>query len=216
MKHGSLIVPGEGCGRVTDMHLALFDFDGTITNRDSFLDFLHFTFGAVRCAFGLAVLGPILALYAVKLVPNWKAKEAVLRHFLKGWSVDDFKEAAGRYSRERLPGIIRGEALERIEWHRSCGHRIIVVSASVEEWMRGWCDRYGIGVIGTRLAVDQGKLTGRINGVNCHGSDKVRRIREKVNLEKYECIYAYGNSRSDVEMLSLANEQYYNWVKVVG
>jgi len=198
------------------MRLALFDFDGTITRRDSLFDFLFFTFGAVRCAVGLVVLGPVLVLYILKMIPNWKAKESVFRHFFKGWSIERFEKAGDRYSRERIDHIIMGKARERIEWHRTGGHRIIVVSASVETWMREWCGRNGIGIIGTRLESVQGKLTGRIDGANCQGPEKVRRIREAVDLGEYEYIYAYGNTRGDADMLSLADEQYYNWVKVAG
>ncbi|MBP7738266.1 MAG: HAD-IB family hydrolase [Spirochaetes bacterium] len=198
------------------MRLALFDFDGTITTRDSLFDFLLFTFGAARCAAGLIVLGPVLVLYVLKKIPNCKAKEAVFRHFFKGWSIERFEKVGERYSRERLDHIIMGQARERIEWHRTGGHRIIVVSASVETWMREWCGRYGIGIIATRLESAQGKLTGRIDGANCQGPEKVRRIREAVNLDEYEYIYAYGNTRGDADMLSLAHEQYYNWVKVAG
>ncbi len=198
------------------MRLALFDFDGTITMRDTLFDFLLFTFGAVRFALGLIALGPVLILYMMKAVPNWKAKESVFRHFLGGWSTGDFEKAGERYSRERLADIIKTDAIERIEWHRTSGHRIIVVSASVEAWIKEWCGRYGIEVIGTRLESKQGRLTGRIEGANCQGAEKVRRIREAVRLNEYEYIYAYGNSKGDAEMLSLAQERYYNWVKVAG
>jgi phosphatidylglycerophosphatase C len=197
------------------MRLALFDLDGTITTRDTFFDFLIFTFGRVRFALGMLALSPVLALYVARVIPNWKAKESVFRHFLKGWTYADFDNAAARYSRERLPAIIRNEAMERIEWHRTRGHRIAVVSASVEEWMRGWCGSHGMEVIGTRLEIVAGKLTGRIDGDNCNGVVKARRIRDSIALDDYEIIYAYGNSAGDADMLALADEKYYNWVKVV-
>jgi phosphatidylglycerophosphatase C len=196
------------------MRLVLFDFDGTITRSDSFFDFLIYTFGVVRFSLGFAALMPVLAGYAAGMVPNWKAKEAVLRKFLKGWDRRTFGEAAERYSHNRLPLIIRDCALERIEWHRSRGHRMVVVSASVEEWMAGWCGRYGLEVIGTRLEARRDLLTGRIDGANCQGAEKVRRIREAIKLEEYEYIYAYGNTSGDTEMLELADERYYNWVKI--
>lgn len=206
---------GASVGELLTMHLALFDFDGTITRRDSFFDFLLYTYGAARCALGLVLLGPMMARYLLKLVPNWKAKEAVFRYFLRGMTVEGLERAGDRYSRERLDAIIRNEARERIAWHRERGHRIIVVSASVDVWMREWCGRYGMDIIGTRLESERGRLTGRILGANCQGAEKARRIREALNPEDFEHIYAYGNSRGDAEMLSLAHERYYNWVRVV-
>ena len=197
------------------MRLALFDFDGTITDRDSFFDFLIFTFGFPRFMLGLAAVSPVLLMFLARLIPNWKAKEAVFRHFLNGVGAEFFDAAAAKYSAERIPAIVRGAALERIEWHRERGHRIVVVSASAEPWIRGWCDGLGLDLIGTRLQVAGGRLTGRIDGKNCQGAEKVRRIRERYRPDDYEYIYAYGNSGGDRDMLSLADEQYYNWVRVV-
>ncbi len=196
------------------MHLALFDFDGTITDRDSLLDFLIYVFGRARCVMGALALGPMMGLYLLGVIPNWRAKEAVFGHFMRGWDVDGFREACENYSRMRLPAIIRPIALEKLAWHRSEGHRMIVVSASVEEWFRGWCGRNGMEVIGTRLEAREGRLTGRIDGSNCNGSEKVRRIRDSVDLDCFERIYAYGNSGGDTEMLTLADERYYNWSRI--
>lgn len=196
------------------MRLALFDFDGTITTRDSLGDFLLHTYGALRCAAALIMLAPVLALRLAGKIPNWKAKEAVFRHFLEGCPMKDFTAAASDYAANRLPQIIRTIAAERIEWHRSQGHRTIVVSASPEQWLSPWCARYGLEVLATRLETISGTLTGRIDGTNCYGAEKENRIREAVNLDDYEYIYAYGDSRGDAEMLAMANERYYKWAKV--
>ncbi len=196
------------------MRLALFDFDGTITDRDSFFDFLIYTFGLPRFILGLTAVSPLLLLYMTRLVPNWRAKEAVFRHFLKGLNVDNFEAAASKYSAERLPRIVRDVAGERIEWHRARGHRVVVVSASVESWLRGWCEPRGLELIGTRLQVVGGRLTGRIDGKNCHGAEKVRRVLERYPPEDYEYVYAYGNSGGDRDMMALADERYYNWERV--
>ncbi len=196
------------------MDLALFDFDGTITDRDSLFDFLRFTFGSVRCAVGAFVLGPVLALYIGRCIPNWRAKESVFRHFLGGLDVGEFRRAALRYSLERLPEIVRPRAVERIEWHRRKGHRILVVSASAEDWMEGWCAKLGLELLGTRLESREGRITGKIEGRNCNGPEKVRRIREAVDLDRYGRIYAYGNSGGDRDMLALADERYYDWERI--
>lgn len=196
------------------MDLALFDFDGTITDRDSLFDFLRFTFGSFRCAVGALVLSPVLALYIGRFIPNWRAKESVFRHFLGGLDAGEFRRAALRYSLERLPEIVRPLAVERIEWHRRKGHRILVVSASVEDWMEGWCAKLGLELIGTRLESREGRITGKIEGRNCNGPEKVRRIREAVDLDRCGRIYAYGNSDGDRDMLALADERYYDWERI--
>lgn len=196
------------------MRLALFDFDGTITDRDSFFDFLMFTFGIPRFIVGLIAVSPFLFMFLARVIPNWRAKEAVFRHFLKGRTREFFEAAAAKYSAERIPRIVRDEAIERLEWHRARGDRIVVVSASAEPWLRGWCESLGLELIGTRLQVVDGRMTGRIDGKNCHGAEKVRRIRECCRPDDFEYVYAYGNSGGDRDMLALADEQYYRWVRV--
>lgn len=197
------------------MRLALFDFDGTITNRDTLFDFLYYTYGLLEFTWGILVLSPMLMLYIMKLIPNWKAKECVIRHFIKGQEVEHFEKVATRYSNQRLPLLIRKQALEKIEWHLSQGHQVAVVTASINQWVLPWCDRYGMKLIATHLESKNGRLTGRLDGANCQGPEKARRIKEAIDLNEFEYIYAYGNSRGDADMLALAHEKYYNWVKVV-
>lgn len=193
------------------MRLVLFDLDGTITTRDTLADFILHTFGFMRCAAGLLAASPFLVLYMLKIIPGGKAKERVFRYFLNGWGREEFRSAAERYARERMPAILRERAMERIAWHRSRGDRIVVVSASAEEWVGIWCAMQGMEAIGTRLELADGRFTGRILGENCTGPEKARRIREAISLDEYEYVYAYGNSGGDAEMLALANERYYKW-----
>lgn len=190
------------------MEIAFFDFDGTISRRDSFLDFLLFAVGWPRFLVGVLLLGPTLIGYLLGLVPNWRAKEMVLDYFFKGWNIEAFQALASRYSRERLPRIVKDSALQRISWHQAAGHRVAVVSAALESWLQDWCEMNGLDLIATRIEVKDGKITGRLAGLNCYGEEKVRRIRERYNLAEFHCIYAYGDSRGDKEMLALANYAY--------
>lgn len=44
---------------------------------------------------------------------------------------------------------------------------------------------------------------------NCHGIEKVNRIRNAVDLSNYDDIYAYGDSKGDSGMLDLATRRFY-------
>ena len=57
--------------------IAFFDFDGTITTRDSLLAFILFRHGKLKTILGLISISPFYALYILKLVPAQKAKEKV-------------------------------------------------------------------------------------------------------------------------------------------
>ncbi len=196
------------------MALALFDFDGTITYKDSFGDFIIYAVGRRKFITGALLLSPMLLGYASGFIANWRAKELVSTHFFGGWDVRAFEKLASRYSRERIPRIVREIAIERIGWHKQRGDTVVVVSASIDLWLNGWCADCGIELIATKLETKSGKLTGRFSTRNCSGKEKVRRIEEHYNLKSFDRIYAYGDSHGDKAMLELANEKYYKWQRL--
>lgn len=190
--------------------LAIFDFDGTITRRDTFLPFLAFCFGyyKVFCT-GVTSL-PILLMYKLRLVSNSRAKEILFGKFFRGMGEADFNGLCKRYSLKRISPGLRIKALEKIIRHRDRGDQVMIISASMENWIRPWADAHGIGpVIATRVEIKDGVLTGKFSSPNCHGKEKVKRLVETMgSLEQYH-ICSYGDSRGDQDLLSLSDESFY-------
>lgn len=193
---------------MTSRRLALFDFDGTITSRDTLFGFIQFTHGTAAFVSRFALLSPVLVLFKLGALGNQRAKEIVLSHFFSGTTLTDFNRRALEFL-AKTNEIIRPAALEIIREYQQQGARVIVVSASPENWVKPWCDSMNIECIATRLEVVDSKITGRISGLNCHGKEKVRRIKEVVNLSDYKEIYAYGDTSGDKPMLSLATKSFY-------
>ena len=191
------------------MKLALFDFDGTITTKDSLADFIQYAIGKPTYYVGLFKLSPMLAAYTLKLIPNHTAKEKLITYFFKGWDMNRFKKLAEQYSLKKIDKIIRPKAIEKIKWHQEQGHDVIIVSASMECWLRAWCDNHNIKLISTQLEIRDNKLTGKFATKNCYGIEKANRVREQYNIDDYDHIYAYGDSRGDKELLELADESFY-------
>ncbi len=193
--------------------LALFDFDGTITRRDTLFDFIRFYRGKGTLYRGLVQLSPVLLAFKLGFIANWVAKERVLTHFFGGEPQAEFRRRAAEYDRQRLPQIIRPSALREINELKGKKATIYVVSASAEDWIRPWCESLGIHLIATRLETQRQKITGKIVGKNCYGSEKVRRIKEEIDLEHYPTIYAYGDSPGDHELLAVAHYPHYRYFK---
>ncbi len=192
------------------MNLALFDFDGTITRKETISEFLQFCVGKRRFLASAVRILPAITGYFLKLVDNQAIKESLISSTIKGWEESVLWEKGEEFAQGVLPELIRPQALERIEWHRARGDRVVLVSASLVYYLRPWAASMGIGdVVGVELEVIEGKITGRLKGKNCFGQEKVRRIKEKFRLEKFDEIYAYGDSRGDKEMLSLADYPYF-------
>jgi HAD superfamily hydrolase (TIGR01490 family) len=190
-------------------HLALFDFDGTLTRKDTLFDFARFAVGGGAYWARLAGLAPMLALHKAGLVGATAAKERFLARFFGGWPEERFRAAAASYCAGRLPAVLRPEAVRRLEWHQAQGHQVAIVSASAEDWVRPWASVRGVEVLATQLARDQGRLTGRLASPNCNGEEKVRRVRERFAVGDYATIYAYGDTQGDGPMLALAGQPFF-------
>jgi len=189
--------------------IAFFDFDGTVTTKDTLLEFIKYSRGTLPFYAGFLLKSPYLAAYKLKLIPNQTAKEKVLTYFFKGMPLDEFQLKCEGFALEILPGLLRKSALEEIRELQQKGIDVVIVSASPENWIRQWASSIHASLIATRLELKDGKLTGNILDKNCYGEEKVRRIKEVYHLNEYQDIYAYGDSSGDKPMLSLAKYPHY-------
>ena len=189
--------------------IAFFDFDGTITTKDTLLEFIRFSKGNARFNLGFMLSSPWLIAYKLKVISNQRAKERVLTFFFGRCPVETFTAWCDRFSAEILPGLIRPGALEEIKRLQTAGIDVVIVSASPENWIRPWTTAMQLSLLATRLEVSGDRLTGKIEGVNCHGKEKVRRIEAAYELKEYSKIYAYGDTKGDLPMLSLADIRFY-------
>jgi HAD superfamily hydrolase (TIGR01490 family) len=191
-------------------HLVLFDFDGTITKKDSLKEFLFFYHGRLKVILGFFILSPVLALFVLKILPNHLAKKILLMYFFEKESIGAFNTKCNDFAIQAIPKILRSDAIKQINQHLSNRETVVVVSASPQNWVKPWCDQMGLHCIATKLEVSENqKITGNYNGKNCYGQEKVERIKEKFNLSNFEMVIAYGDSRGDREMLELAHTKYY-------
>lgn len=186
------------------MTIAFFDFDGTITNKDTLWEIIRFHRGRAAMYAGIVQLLPALLRFKLKMTPAQDMKEQVLDYFFGEMSASDFAAGCEDFCRERLPSLIRPLALTAIRKHQQQGHHVVVVTASAQDWVAPWCRKENIVCLGTRLEVKNKQITGKIQGINCNGEEKVSRIRQAYRLENFREIYAYGDSEGDRPMLALA------------
>lgn len=189
--------------------LALFDFDGTITKRDTLIEFIRYYHGTPKLVLGLSILSPVLLAYKAGIIPNWRAKEKMLQYFFKGHSVQKFNQRCSDFAKNNIPLLLRPIAMKVLGNHIANRDEVIIVSASPENWVRPWCDQLNIKCIATCLETENGLVTGKISGKNCHGEEKVSRIKSAITLEDYTEVFAYGDTSGDKPMLALAGKAFY-------
>lgn len=191
------------------MNLVLFDFDGTITRDDSLLEFVAYVVGFKKFFRGILVLSPILVAYKLGLASNNFTRRKLLGYFFTGMSADKFDKICKKYSTTHIEDILRQSAMDKIASYKAAGDRVVIVTASLEDWLRPWCDAQGLELLGTKIRRKGGIITGEIEGQNCYGAQKVARVRAAYDVQAFDRIIAYGDSRGDREMLEFADEAHY-------
>lgn len=193
--------------------IAVFDFDGTISDRHSFWRYLRFI--ATPWLFWPSVLclAPNIIAVLIGKTALMEAREAFIHRFLGNMPIEVEAKHAARFISGPLKRWIRPAALRRLRWHQSQGHRTALVSNAPENYLIPLGKSLGFDYIcGSRLETNCGRLTGRVAGENCVGHEKVRRLKEQVSdLDRFY-VYAYGDSEGDEELLAVADSPFYrNW-----
>jgi len=193
--------------------LAVFDFDGTLTDRHTFWRYMRYVAGTNRFWLKLIPLLPKAFSVILGVTPLMQARLAFIACYLGGVSVEQEREHARHFVAQHLPRMLRPEALRRLQWHQSMGHVTALVSNSPENYLAPWGAAVGFDyVCGTRLETENDRLTGGVSGANCVGMEKVMRLRACLgNLDDFY-IYAYGDSPGDDALLDIAHAPFYrNW-----
>lgn len=196
--------------------IAVFDFDGTITRKDTLIEFIRYVKGSAALYWGLLLHLPWIVLMKLHLYDNGKTKEQVFTWFFRGISLETFDELGKAFYQTQSAKLIYTEARKKIKEHLKQGDIIVILSASIENWVQPFASALQAeGLLGTQVEVAEGKLTGRFATPNCYGAEKVNRLKAwlEANVKEYPYIIAYGDSRGDKELLEFANENHYKQFK---
>lgn len=201
--------PGDHTAGPRPSGVAAFDFDGTLVRRDSFVGFLRHLGGAraVNAAFARSWR----AVAGASSDPSWRdvVKSNLVKGVLAGRTLEEVRAAALEYS-ATVAAQVTPSMRQLLSRHSVAGHRTVIVSASLELYLQPVAALLGIDeAIGTRLDVgEDGRLTGRLEGANCRGAEKSRRLTQwmtegGLDPERVP-LWAYGDSAGDRQMLELA------------
>ena len=199
-------------------HIYIFDFDGTLTFKDSLIEFLRFSKGDAYTFFLFFIYSPLLILMKLGLYSNHKAKEKILSFCFKGMLIRDFNTLCKNFAESRAD-LLRTKGLREIEDLLEKNAKVMVVSASLRNWTAPLLGTFfnitdnlndkGVLVIGTEIEEVNGRVTGKFSTPNCYGQEKVNRVNAIIANRKDYYIIAYGDSKGDKELLEFADESHY-------
>ena len=185
------------------MKLYACDFDGTLTTRDTLIEFIRFACGTPRFILGFLLHAPLLVLMKLGLYDNGKTKQRVFSWFFKGMTIDEFYRLCKDFAHSSRH-LLRPEMVRLLEQAQAEGSKVLIVSASIDNWVQPFFPSFTI--VGTQIEVIDGLLTGRFLTPNCYGKEKVERILALLPNRSDYHLTAYGDSRGDREMLAFADE----------
>ena len=192
--------------------LAVFDFDGTITTKDTLFLFIRFYHGKCNMCIGLLLLSPVLIAYKIHIISNKRVKEILIAYFFGDENFSKFCDMCKRYSKE-IDGIANIEAIERIRWHQQHGDEVVIVSASLELWIKPWGDLMNVKVMGTQVEVNNGLIGRRFITPNCYGIEKVNRLLAVYPDRNDYILYSYGDSKGDYKLFEISDYSFYRRFK---
>ncbi|MEO6377896.1 MAG: HAD-IB family hydrolase [Caulobacteraceae bacterium] len=184
--------------------IVAFDFDGTLTIKDSYLAFLRWRAGSIGYALGVVRLIPRLLAYLFDS-DRGRLKAAATRVFLSGTLQADLERDAQRFADMSAAKLLRPDALATWRGHVEAGDLVVIVTASPEDVVAPFARQLGAELlIGTRLELDpKNRITGRFVGENCRAEEKVARLRAAFG-EGVAVAAAYGDTSGDEAMLAFA------------
>lgn len=195
--------------------VAAFDFDETLTRRDTVVPFLRRLAGDRGLALGLLARGHRVAPAAVRRNRD-VLRALATEHVFRGRPIAEVEAHAQAYGDEIFAVGLRPDTAGRLAWHREAGHRVVIVSASYEPYVRVVAAHLGVdAVLATQLEVEADRCTGRLLGANCRGAEKLDRLTRWLadgGLARDEVtLWAYGDSPGDRELLAAADHPH--WVR---
>ena len=189
--------------------IVAFDFDGTLTVRDSYTAFLKWRTPRAAWLLGGVRLIPAALAYLVHR-DRGRIKEQATKVFLGGVSRERLEADARAFAEQSSRSLLRPDAV--IAWKRWRGERVrlIIVTASPDVVVAPFARGLGADdLLGTPLAYDaRDRVTGAFASPNNRGPQKVVRMKAAYG-EDLRVRAAYGDTGGDTEMLAIAEEPYF-------
>ncbi len=188
---------------VSQPAVAIFDLDGTLTSRNSFIPYL-LSFGRRHCKYTALSMVPFqIGPYLIRLVKDHQLKQRLLRSFFYGVHRDIITQHTRWFCSTWLPNHLHTLGHGLLREHLEQNHRVILLSASPDIYVREMAAQFGIGeAVCTQVEFQDDICTGRLLGANCKGTNKLIALKNYLGCEEPQTeSFAYGDSRQDLPVL---------------
>jgi len=178
------------------MKFIVYDFDGTIYDGDSTFDFIKFLISKKKSILlNIPKMFIYLIKYKLKEIKKEKMKECFFEIFNKFDNIDELVENFWIKNEKNIKRFFKDKKNHKND---------IIASASPYFLLEPIANKYKVKDL---FASPVDKNTGKYNGINCHGVEKVRLINNKYKDCIIEEMYS-DDANADKPLLELANKSY--------
>ena len=190
------------------MRLVVFDLDGTITRRDTLLPFvLGFLQRRPWRLPRLLLVVPALVRFLLKRADHGQLKSSLIKATLRGCTRTEVADWTARFVPRLLRHGLFADAQQRISAHRRREDRLILMSAGTDLYVPAIAHELGFAqVVCTGVRWNGDRLCGELTTANRRGAEKARCFNVLREQHPGLATVAYGNARSDLDHLRLADE----------
>jgi phosphatidylglycerophosphatase C len=189
--------------------VALFDLDGTITRRDTYLAYLLGFLARHPERWSRAAPLPLAVLcHVAGCRSNTWLKTTFLRAVLGGVPRHQLASWTESFVHGVLNGGLRSGARATLERHRAAGDRLVLITASLDFYAEPLGRRLGFDkVLCTRAQYDAaGRVTGELDGGNLYGTEKLVRVQRYLQQHTPGTpVICYCDHHSDLPLLQFAD-----------
>lgn len=160
------------------------------------------------------ILSPFILAWKLKLISNGIMRKILAYYCFRNYPSERLNELGLHYSESEIPRYINEDTWKLLQNHKKKKDKIVIVSASLDVYLKPWCAKHGFDLICNTFMVKNKLITGKFKSGDCNRKEKAARIKKTYKLEKFDRIYAYGDTSDDLEMLELADIKYFKGVQV--
>ena len=190
--------------------LYCFDFDGTITKKDTMFSFLKF-YNKRKFYLNFMKHLPFFIILKLNLAEAERVKKNFVSSILKGEKEKNIQQKAASFFEENYPSILREKALNFIQNIDRNNSECYLVTASLDIWVKPFSEKLNLKLLSTQAKFEHGIYIGEFATKNCNGIEKVNRIKEVIKKQSFNKIIAFGDTSGDKEMLVWADEGHYKF-----
>ena len=190
-------------------NIAVFDFDGTLYEGDTTIDFAFFIYKKIPIRFPIFFIQLLaLPLYLLKII-NTKQYKNIYILYLKNINPEKLNVLIKEFWNTKYPKHFKHEIIKHYLLNKQNGITNICISASPDILIKPLLiDTLKFDyVIATTVIYNKNKYI--IKGENCRGAEKINRLNNLFENEPYYIENAFSDNKDDKKLLKIALKGYF-------